>query len=201
MPMKKLTLIIALFSIVLGRLTYAETIIALTSGNRLLIFDSATPGTILRAVNVTGQTSVQHLALIDFRPGTGGLYAFSSPSCATPTQCSTDFYTIDYATGAATRIGSVFNLYSVPPAPPESFDFDFNPTVDRIRFVDDRGNNLRIDPAQATQVPTRDTQLAYASSDVHAAQTPNIVGCAYTNNFVSEASRSWTSPFRPRRGF
>jgi hypothetical protein len=71
--MKKLILLgcslVALFALP-GR---AETVVALTSSNRLLFFDSATPGTVTKIIYIP--LPEEMLAAIDFRPQTGDLYA------------------------------------------------------------------------------------------------------------------------------
>jgi hypothetical protein len=182
--MKKIrifAILVGLASVVSVR---AETIIALTSNNRLLTFDSASPGTIVRAVNVTGVSSVGHrLDVIDFRPATGSLNALTDPSCPSPSDCSSDLYTINLATGAATRIGSApVSTASFPFGPPRSCDIDFDPTADRIRYTNNRSDNVRINPDDAHAA--RDAFLAYANGDVNVGKTPLIAGSAYTNNFV-----------------
>ncbi|HYE75569.1 MAG TPA: DUF4394 domain-containing protein, partial [Blastocatellia bacterium] len=48
-----------------------ERVVALTSGNKLITFNSLTPGTILSTVAVTGLQSGESLRGIDFRPATG----------------------------------------------------------------------------------------------------------------------------------
>jgi len=160
-----LSILFALGSIVLAR---AETVVALTSGNRLLFFDSATPGTITKTITITTVGS-EALVAIDFRPATGDLYAMA---------VSGRLYILNLTTNAA----------SIPPAAPTplvgtSFGFDFNPTVDRIRVTSDGDQNIRLNPNDGSLTAT-DTNLAYAASDVHVAGNPNIVGSAYTNNFV-----------------
>jgi hypothetical protein len=55
----------------------SETIVALTSGNRLLLFDSATPGTVTKTITVT-TFSNEALVAIDFRPATGDLYGMAA---------------------------------------------------------------------------------------------------------------------------
>jgi uncharacterized protein DUF4394 len=146
----------------------AETVIALTSGNRLLFFDSATPGTVTKTITITTFNN-DALKAIDFRPATGNLYALGG---------SGRFYILNLTTGAA----------SVPPAVPvglagTSFDFDFNPTVDLIRETTDADSNVRFNPDDGTIVQ-QDTALNYAVGDAHSGANPNIVGSAYTNNFV-----------------
>ena len=160
-----LSILFALGSIVLAR---AETVVALTSGNRLLFFDSTTPGTITKTITITTSGS-EALVAIDFRPATGDLYAMA---------VSGRLYILNLTTNAA----------SIPPAAPTplvgtSFGFDFNPTVDRIRVTSDGEQNIRLNPNDGSLTAT-DTFLAYAAGDVHVAGNPNIVGSAYTNNFV-----------------
>lgn len=147
----------------------AETMTALTSGNRLLTFDSATPGTITKTVTVTGLAAGENLLGIDFRPATGVLYALGSTS---------RIYSINSDTGVATAIGSpgAFTLNGT------RFGFDFNPTVDRIRVTSDADQNLRLNPNDGT-LTAADGTLAYASGDSLSGFNPNVVGSAYTNNF------------------
>ncbi|MDQ6808616.1 MAG: DUF4394 domain-containing protein [Verrucomicrobiota bacterium] len=147
----------------------AETIVGLTSGNRLVSFDSAAPGTITKSVSVTGLASGTSLVAIDFRPATGGLYGLSSDS---------RIYSINDQTGVATAVGSAgaFTLSGT------TFDIDFNPTVDRIRIISNTGQNLRVNPNDGTLTAT-DTSLAYNSTDANKGKTPAVVGAAYTNSF------------------
>lgn len=53
----------------------AETIVGLVENNNLVIFDSASPSTILSALPITG-TGGDTILGIDFRPATGRLYGF-----------------------------------------------------------------------------------------------------------------------------
>ena len=118
--MKKLTLSVALFSLLLPIAARAETIVALTSGKRLLFFDGATPGTVTKIITIT-TVSNEALTAIDFRPATGNLYALGT---------SGRFYILNLTTGAAS------NPPAVPVAVPgTSFDIDFNPSVDLIRVT------------------------------------------------------------------
>jgi hypothetical protein len=166
--MKKIALLsvlVAFAAITTGR---GETVIALTSGKRLLFFDSATPGTVTKTITIS-TVGNEALTAIDFRPSTGNLYALGT---------SGRFYILNLTTGAASN----------PPAVPvaltgTSFDFDFNPTVDLIRVMTDADSNVRFNPDDGTIVQ-QDTPLAYAAGDAHAGANPNIVGAAYTNNFA-----------------
>jgi hypothetical protein len=163
-------LILSIFSLVAAFAlpSKAETIVALTSGNRLLFFDSASPGTVTKVFTVTTFTS-EPLVALDFRPATGDLYAVAA---------SGRLYVLNLTSGAA----------SIPNASPAAlsgtrFGFDFNPTVDRIRVTSDTEQNIRLNPDTGTFAGT-DDNLRFAAADVHAGADPNVVGSAYTNNFV-----------------
>jgi hypothetical protein len=147
----------------------AELLTGLTTTNVLETFDSATPGTILTGVTVTGLQAGETLLGVDRRPATGALYGLGSTS---------RLYLINPTTGVATQVGSAgaFTLSGT------AFGFDFNPTVDRIRVTSNTGQNLRLNPNDGTLAGT-DTPLAYATGDPNAGVTPRVVGSAYTNNF------------------
>ena len=147
----------------------AELLTGLTTTGVLETFDSATPGTILTGVAVTGLQAGETLLGIDRRPATGEIYGLGSTS---------RLYVINSTTGAATQVGSAgaFTLSGT------AFGFDFNPTVDRIRVTSNAGQNLRLNPNDGTLAGT-DTAANYAAGDPNAAATPRIVGSAYTNNF------------------
>ena len=161
---------LALAALLLGtpRLAAAEPILAVTTGNTLLSFDSATPGT-TSAVAITGSGSEQILG-IDFRPATRQLFGLGSAS---------NLYLIDVLTGNAALVGMLGT-----PLTGTSFGVDFNPTVDRLRVTSDADQNLRINPASPGGAGTIvDLTLAYAAGDPNAGVNPNVAGSAYTNNF------------------
>lgn len=164
---KKLLLPIALITLALTS-SRAETIIALTSANHLLTFDSAAPGTLIKTVTITGLPITETLVAMDFRPVSGGLYALGA---------SNRLYLINPGNGAATAVGAAgaFTLMGA------RFGFDFNPTVDRIRVTSDQAQNIRLDPATGGLTAT-DTPLNFAAGDPNAGLTPHVVGSAYTNS-------------------
>ena len=166
--MKKfiLSLIVAATAALTG---HAETIVALTSGNKLLMFDSATPGSPFATINITGVAAGEALVACDYRPATGGLYALGNAG---------QLYVIEAATGSATAVGSP----NMIPAGATRFGFDFNPTVDRIRITSNGDGNYRMNPD--TGAVTIDPTLSYAAGDTHAGANPNVVGSAYSNNFA-----------------
>jgi 3D (Asp-Asp-Asp) domain-containing protein len=151
-----------------------ETVYGLTAGGKLIRFNPGVPGAISSSLSVSGVGSGETLVGIDFRPATGLLFALSNAG---------RIYTVNTRTGAATLVGGP--LTSALSG--TNFGFDFNPTVDRIRLVSDAGQDLRLNPANAA-VAGVDGTLAFAPADPNAAQTPNVVGSAYTNNFLGSSA-------------
>jgi hypothetical protein len=147
----------------------AEPIIALTTSNQLLTFDSVTPATITKSVTVSGLAGAEFLVGIDFRPGTGRLYGLTNMS---------RLYLINSDNGDATVVGSsgAFTLSGT------RFGVDFNPVVDLVRVTSDADQNIRLNPNTGALTAT-DTPLQYATADSHVGANPNVVGSAYTNNF------------------
>jgi hypothetical protein len=150
------------------------SIFALTTNNTLVQFNSATPGTIISTVPITGIVVGENIVGIDFRPATGQLFA------AAFNGASNHVYVINPNTGVAMVVtGTNFT----PALSGTNFGFDFNPVADRIRVVADSDQNLRLNPSTGLVV-TADTPLAYASGDPHFGANPNVVGAGYTNNIA-----------------
>lgn len=158
-----------LLGMVLAAPVRAETILTVTNGNSLLMFDSATPGTV-SATPILGLQVGESILGIDFRPATGQLFGLSSAS---------RLYIINPATGVATQRGTdgEFTLEG------DDFGFDFNPVPDRIRVVSDEDQNLRLNPNDGTLTST-DGTIAYADGDDNEGADPNVVGSAYANNIA-----------------
>jgi Domain of unknown function (DUF4394)/RTX calcium-binding nonapeptide repeat (4 copies) len=144
----------------------AEELIALTTGNQLVRFDSATPGNVSSPMAITGLQAGEQIVGIDFRPANATLYGVGS---------SNRLYTIDPGTGAATPVGPPgFTLDG------GSFGVDFNPVPDRLRVVSDADQNLLIDPTTGALAGSG-PNLAYAPGDPNFGQNPNVVGSAFEN--------------------
>lgn len=156
-----------------------QTVYALTQTNRLVIFDSLTPGVVTGIVTVTGLRRGERLLDIDFRPANGVLYALSNFA---------NLYTIDERTGRATRLvtSSPFGNVFVATA---FYGFDFNPVVDRLRIVNDFDHNFRIVPNDGSLAGV-DGTLAFnlSPADRNAGVNPNVAAAAYTNNFAGATS-------------
>lgn len=149
-----------------GPLT-AEPLLAVTTANALVRFDSTAPGA-TSSVALTGTGGEQILG-IDVRPATGQLYGVGSAS---------NLFVIDVATGAATLVGALGTTLNGT-----SFGVDFNPVVDRLRVTSDSDQNLRINPTMPGGAGTIvDGPLAFAAADVNFGTNPNVVGAAYRNS-------------------
>ena len=139
----------------------AEPILAITTGNALLSFDSATPGT-TSVVLISGIGGDQIIG-IDVRPATRQLYGLSSTS---------NLYVIDALTGNAALVGMLGT-----PLNGGSFGVDFNPTVDRLRVTSDADQHAgRPAGARARRLGTRagdDGALWCGSAGGHSAPSPH----------------------------
>lgn len=143
----------------------AEPVAGLTTDNRIVLFDHATPGTIMAMMNVTGLAPGETLLGIDQRPVSGEVFAMGS---------SNRLYTISLATGAATPVGGA--PFAPGLTPGVEYGVDFNPTVDRWRVTGSNGENRRLNPETGAAVAT-DPNLTYAAGG-----TPRAVAVAYTNS-------------------
>lgn len=152
-----------------------EAIYAVTSGNRLIQFNSAVPGTLSASTPITGLQAGETLVGIDFRPANGRLYGVGS---------SSRIYLIEPATGVASLVGT---QPLSPTLAGAAFGMDFNPLPDRIRLVSSDEQNLRLHPISGT-VAGIDTTLAYTPTDVNNGADPRIVAAGYTNNFSGATS-------------
>lgn len=147
----------------------AVSLTGLDLQNNLVFFDSNTPGTVTGKVGVTGLQTGESLVGIDYRPATSGLFGVGSTNRV---------YSINPTTGAATAVGA--SPFS-PGLIGNAFGVDFNPVPDLIRLTSNAGQNARLSPVTGAVVGT-DGTLTFAMSDVNAAQPPNVVASAYTNN-------------------
>lgn len=149
----------------------AEIIFATTSTNSLISFSTSAPTSLLSNVAISGLADGERFVGIDFRPATGQLYGVTTAS---------RMYIISPGTGAASAVGTAA---FTPAANGGNFGFDFNPVPDRIRFVSDSEQNLRLNPNTGGIAGT-DTNLVFAQGDPNAGANPSISGVAYTNNFA-----------------
>ncbi|MCX2575606.1 DUF4394 domain-containing protein [Pedobacter sandarakinus] len=135
---------------------------ALTADSKLLLINAKNPSSITSSVNISGLQTGETLLGIDFRPATGQLYGIGS---------SSRLYVIDLKTGAARAISTAA---FTPAITGTAAGFDFNPTVDRIRFVSNSGQNLRLNPETGT--------VAATDGSINGVANTKIGSVAYTQN-------------------
>lgn len=143
------------------------------NGNVLLRFDSATPGTVIASTAITGLGAGETLQGIDFRPRTGQLVGITFPTTGAAPQAAKT-YTINPLTGVATLVGTSAAITGG--TNDVSGDIDFNPTVDRIRYVAGDGTltaNARLNPNNGALV-ANDTAVTPT--------TAVLIGAAYDRN-------------------
>ena len=137
---------------------------AISTNNELLIFNhtSASPTAVVKSIS--GIQTGESIIGLDMRPKNGQLYALGS---------SSRIYTINASSGVAAVVGSQLTTTLLG----SQFGFDFNPVVDRIRIVSNLGQNLRVNPDDAS-----------LNIDGSITLTAAISGAAYTNNFAGAAT-------------
>jgi hypothetical protein len=140
----------------------AETIFGLTATNSIVTFDSAAPGVLTSARPIVGLAVGDSLTGIDLRPSNRTL-----DSVAT----SGNLYRINATGGTytATLIADLGNITG------NRYGIDFNPVADRLRFISDFDQNLRINV---------DTGAVIVDGTISAPGAEAFVGAAYTNNFA-----------------
>jgi WD40 repeat protein len=146
---------------------------ALTDNNTIYELNVRNTATPIRTLTITeGLEANDVLVGIDFRPATGQLFAVSKNS---------RLYNINLSAavkpGLATVIGSAaFG----PMITATGIGFDFNPTVDRIRFVTNTGQNLRLHPETGA--------VAMADGNLNGVPSIMVGAVAYTNSFSGTAT-------------
>lgn len=157
-----------------------EVLVAITASHRLVTFRADRPEELLSRVPLTGLLPGESILGLDYRVARGELFALSTRG---------RLLRINVDSGFLTPIGAGVKL---PQA--RTFGFDFNPTVDRIRVVGDRGDNFRLHPDTGAPVDGQpdvegvqpDGPLRYADGDEQAGIAPRIVAAGYTYNKDNE---------------
>ncbi len=147
-----------------ARIAPAKILGVLSTTNSIVSFDSATPGTIDNIVTVTGLFGVaEKLVAIEFRPATGQLFGLGINDPAGAGNSEGRVYIINPTTGVATQVGAAPFLSNLTDG--ANYGFDFNPTVDRIRVVNDVDLNARVNPNDGTLVAV-DTAINPSTADI-----------------------------------
>lgn len=146
-----------------------EVLWLLNQANQLIKVNPSAPDKILEQKALTGLAQGETLQGIDYRVAYGVLFALSDKG---------QLYTINTGTGALTAVGAPLPAGTLQQG---QFGFDFNPAADRIRVVNDKGQNLRLHPVTA-ELASTDPTLQYAPGDSHHGKTPAVTAAAYTYN-------------------
>lgn len=166
-------LIATAFPAVLPATAAAERAVAVSAfaPQRVVSFDTASPGTLDSEVPVRGLQRKELVEGIDHRPATGEIYARTSAGRV---------LTLEPSSGQLSPVGTVTSRSFV--------GTDFNPVVDRLRTVSvsDANERTTVNPPVTTTV---DTPLQYAAGDPNAGRNPTVSAAAYTNN-VAEATET-----------
>jgi Domain of unknown function (DUF4394) len=153
-------------------------LVGLTNNNQLVTFrtDRSRKFRSTRVKGVDGK-----LVGIDVRPANGLLYGLTNTD---------KIYTIDPMTGATKLISTL----STPFNGNIRTGIDFNPVPDRLRLVNAKGQNFRVNVD--TGMVTVDQPLKYAANDPSAGKTPvpQITAAAYTNAFAGPPSPTGVTP-------
>ena len=146
--------------------------VGLTPANGLVLFDTATPGTVSPR-NVAGLGANETIRGLDVRPTTGQVFV-STVTTGSAANSVIRTYTLDTNTGVATLVGATAAALAGAGDVPTGYDF--NPTVDRIRYVNTNDESARLNPTNGA--------IAGNDTDLTPAATTTIIGEAYDRNQV-----------------
>ncbi len=150
----------------------AEPAAAVIDGNILWTFDTATPETVTTRA-ITGIGAGEVVRGIDTRPLDGRVFVWTvADGSANNSLVST--YSLDTKTGSAALVGAPST--ALPGAGDVDSGFDFQPIVDRVRFVNIADENARLNPNNGA--------LSGNDTDLTPAATSTIIGAAYDRNRV-----------------
>jgi len=145
---------------------------AVNEDGNLINFNIRTPEQLNNNIPLTGLDPGETVLGIDFRPRNQQLYAVTSNGRV----CH-----INTLTGLVSNIANAGPVF----APLGTGDIDFNPQVDRIRFVSTANQNIRLNPNDGSLTAV-DGDLFFDPGEPPG--DPEVVACAYTNNVFNAAS-------------
>jgi hypothetical protein len=173
-------------ALVLAPASWAQFGYGVNGTGGLFRFDLASPNNAVSSIGNLGFVPEG----IDFRPGTGTLYAIDIGAV------NSQLYTVNTSSGMATPIGAGFpstgsvggTAYDLTTS--QTFGFDFNPRTlqadgsIRIRLVGNAGANLRLH-SDTGQIAAVDGSLSYAAGDANSGTASSVDAVAYINSNAS----------------
>jgi hypothetical protein len=149
----------------------AERIAAITSANKLLLFDSASP-TILANRTITGLGAAETIRGIDYRAGTNEVYVVTAPTGSANNSVAKT-YVLDPSVGTAGLVGTTINIAGWADVPG---DVNISPVIGRLRGVNINDENIRVN------IDSGD--LAGNDPDLTPAATTALIGVAFDRNVI-----------------
>lgn len=152
------------------------TLALLTDNREIQLLSTDEPTAIQSALRITGLATGEQLTAIAWRDSHSELYGISDGS---------RLYRLDLSSGAAVAVGPGFTALRG-----WSYGLDWIPSVDRLRIVDELGDNVRINPASGATSGT-DAPLRYAPADRFWWATPEVVALGHAGDalFGIESNR------------
>jgi hypothetical protein len=154
----------------------AVPLVAVTAGNNLAFFDSASPSTTL-SLGIAGLGLNQTVRGIDARPRTGELHVVAATTGSAANSVAFS-YVIPRDSAFALFAGQtptgIAGWGDVPAG------WDFNPVTDRARLVNTNDENARMNPFNGT--------LAGNDTDITPAATTTLIGAAHDRNAAGAAA-------------
>jgi uncharacterized protein DUF4394 len=156
---------------------HAEQGVALLTGNRIAVFDTASP-TVITTRAVTGLGANETLRGVDLRLSNGVVYAVAvTTGSVANTVVRT--YTIDPSSGAANPVGATGGALAGAGDVPTGWDVNPRGT-DRIRYVNTNDENARINQDSGA--------LAGNDTDITPAATSTLIAAAHDLNLDGAGS-------------
>jgi hypothetical protein len=150
----------------------AEPLVAIRADNTLAFFDSASPTAIISTKPILGLQAGETIIGADLRPAGQTLFVVTSNARVAELDANTGVLGIRGSFGAPVT---------------GTFGVDFNPTVDRIRVVNDADQNFRLNPDTGAIAGT-DTALTPTGDAVAAAYDRNVAAATVTTLFIIDST-------------
>jgi cysteine-rich repeat protein len=160
----------------------------LRSGSQLAAFSTLDPAKVQTPLPVIGLVVGDQLVAIDRRPNNGMLYGLGYNATAGTAQ----LYLISAESGLSFGLGAATKFTDTDGSTPVSisgtqFGMDFNPIADRVRIVNNQGQNFRINPNTGGFIDGAPGTTGIQPDFAINGGTSSLDECAYTNNAFDAA--------------